>query len=294
MNANPEPPLYERMSAQLGELISRLSQLDQKSNVIAAEMSSAVQVLLKIAQATSGTEQQLGSLVSHLATVDARQSELIEVLKRSRVHGELGYPLQAARVDIAKQIGISPRGVCIRIGFLTPFPSVFFREVVLPHIEALTRINEVLSYLINPNAEPKLVVERISFSSPLDISLGGFIPETLEAIRQLVKDRGFRNEHEKKMAELEEAEKRLALGHEQSMSKFEETQRGIEIRKNELELVGMRLEQAKKLIDLVAPAELSPAQRLAIVVKVFPDIQLLTSNTTAVDITAEEEATGTW
>ncbi|GIK41368.1 MAG: hypothetical protein BroJett011_52010 [Chloroflexota bacterium] len=125
-------------------------------------------------------------------------------------------------------------------------PLNAFYQTVLPIVEALDRINKALISLIKPQIEPNVIsIENILFSS-LEISLGDFIPETLEVIRQLIKDFKFRNMHEKRMAELEEVKARV-------------------------EITGTILDQVLKL---VAP-DASPEERRSIANQIFPDLQFI-------------------
>ncbi len=126
-------------------------------------------------------------------------------------------------------------------------------------MQALNRINVAIATLVRAETEPELTIEKITHSSPLDISLAGFIPETIEALRQIQKDREYRNAHEKKMAELEEAKT------------------DAENRMKELELKAMMLEQIKNILDMIAPTA-TPQQRLVIAAQMMPDFQLLMSS----------------
>jgi len=130
-----------------------------------------------------------------------------------------------------------------------------FRNLILPLLQSLTRLNYVLSNL----ALPTLIIKRISYNSPLEISLGGWIPETINALREWAKDKKWRNEHEKNIAVLEIAKTEANL------------------RLTQLEIKGKEIEYAKQLIDLVAPRNISKEQKKILVSRVIPELKLLTS-----------------
>jgi SOS-response transcriptional repressor LexA len=154
---------------------------------------------------------------------------------------------------------VENKKLTLRFDFERPLSVEDFYNAILPTVEALYRVNKALLSLISPAVEPSLIIEKISFSSPFEIKLGEFIPETIEVFRQLFKDLKYRNEAEEERARLE--------------------------------AIGIKLDLVTKWIEVAAP-DASPEDRLAIATQILPDMQLF-SKFTNVKLIIESKGTET-
>lgn len=131
--------------------------------------------------------------------------------------------------------------------------------VVVPVVRSLQRINSVLLITRGYEGETTTTIQSISYNSPLEISLGGWIPDTINALREWKKERKWRDNHEKEMAELAQA------------------QTEAELRLKELEIRAKQLAYAKELIDVLAPPNLPLEQRFTLAAHVLPELGVLAS-----------------
>lgn len=101
----------------------------------------------------------------------------------------------------------------IRITFVPvgPLTLTDLTSFVLPSLNSLDKINRILASIGDKQNSSSLVVKRISYASPLEISLGGWVPELINVIREWRKDVAWRNDHERNMARIQEKQAEIEL-----------------------------------------------------------------------------------
>jgi hypothetical protein len=198
--------------------------------------------------------------------------------------------------DIGKQV--KGTGRCsLYFDVSDPLRLDEYREVVLPVVNSIDKINSSLSRLLGLDRAVALTVEQLGDDDALEIRLNGCLAETTALCKRLFEDRLFHDYHAKQVRQLERATLELErlkrpAQLDQSIDAVKRDELEVEIRQIEVSLSELRTRKAKGLLDQCVPGVATAELRSAVALAISPSLKVLVESLTRYGVSLSPD-TGT-
>lgn len=172
-----------------------------------------------------------------------------------------------------------------------------YREIVLPVVESVEKINNALSRLLGRDQVAGLTVEQHAGDDSLEIRLGGCLAETILLCKRLFDGRRFQELYAEQAGELERATVELAKLKRVTSPLLptdvaEKDKLEVEIRQMEMSLGELRTQKAKGLLDQCVPGVATAEQRSAAALAISPSLKVMVESLTRKSVSLSPD-TGT-